>query len=99
MKIVRRADSRFGHRAYKIAQPQSMRRNARTLFRRFAVAGDAAGEGAAGENFFTQLGGDLRVLLQESAGFFLALAEICLAVFEPGAGAVEDLLVQAQIEN
>jgi hypothetical protein len=33
------------------------------LFRRVAFAGHAAGKSAVGENFVTQFGGDLRVLL------------------------------------
>src|SRR5262245_59251107 len=69
------------------------------LLRRVAVAGDTAGERTTGEDLFAQLGGNLGVLLQEGAVLFLALAEVGLAVFEPGAAAVENFLIQAQIKD
>ena len=58
-----------------------------------ALAGDAAGQRTVFENLFAQLGGDLRVLLQERAGLFLALAQVGFAVFEPAPLRISTLLL------
>ena len=62
-------------------------RAAGQLLSGFAVAGHASGEDAAGKNLFAQLRRDLRILLQEGASFFLALAQVSFAVLEPGTAA------------
>src|SRR4029079_15296487 len=61
--------------------------------------GEAGARGAGGPDFFLELGGDLGILLEEQPGLFLALAELHLAVAESGAGAADDLFLDAHVED
>ena len=50
-------------------------------------------------DFFLDLLGDLRIFLEVQPGLFFALAELHVAVAEPGAGAADDFLLHAQVED
>src|SRR5262245_54639888 len=65
-----------------------------------AAAGGRRGQVAAGfHDLLLDLLGDRGVRLEVLAGLFLALAELHVAVAEPGAGASDDLLLHAQVED
>src|SRR5262245_58249879 len=54
---------------------------------------------AGGQVLFLGLLGELWILSEVLASFFFALAELQVAVAEPGAGAADELLLEAHVDD